>query len=396
MRLTQDNLLAEFMRAGELQTAGRLAEAAALWAEVARAAPQSAEAHANHAATLLELGAFEAAEREVRQAVALVPEAAWAHYHLGRFFHMTRRWAEAEAAYLQALRLEPRDPKVRLALGYLHLGLGDYARAWPFYEARSQVAGQNAERLALPGEWLGEALAGRRLLIWPEQGFGDQIQFARFAPVLRDLGAEVTLVAPPNLTPLFAGLGVGLLDQWMDLVLPPTDAWSLLLSIPGRLGTTLETLPSAPYLAAPADRRAQWRGFAPKGGVGVVWRGRPTHGADRHRSLPSKDLLKPLAEAGANLIDLTQAEGDFADLAAMVEQLDLVVTVDTAIGHLAGALGKPCWLLLPWFRTDWRWLQDREDSPWYPQHRLFRQPTFGDWASPIAAVAEAWRAQFGS
>ncbi|HEX3699505.1 MAG TPA: glycosyl transferase family 8, partial [Phenylobacterium sp.] len=154
--------------------------------------------------------------------------------------------------------------------------------------------------------------------------------------------------------------------------------------------------PAAPYLSVPAERQARWRGFAPPGSVGVVWRGRATNDADRHRSLPAFDLLAPLAEAGARLIDLTEAKGDFADLAAMIDQLDLLVSVDTAAAHMAGALGKPCWLLLPWFRTDWRWLQDRSDSPWYPRHRLFRQPAFGDWASPIAEAAEAWRAQFGS
>jgi hypothetical protein len=183
-----------------------------------------------------------------------------------------------------------------------------------------------------------------------------------------------------------------LLDQWSDLVLPPTDLWTLLLSIPGRLGTTLQDLPPAPYLKVGEARRARWAGHAPKGAVGIAWRGRATNGADRHRSLPSKELLAPLAAAGAPLLDLGDVEGDFADLAAVIEQLDLVVSVDTATAHLAGALGKPCWVLLPWFRTDWRWLDGRDDSPWYPSVRLFRQPAFGDWAGAIEALVAAYRA----
>jgi tetratricopeptide (TPR) repeat protein len=397
MRLTQDNIEAEFMRAGALQQAGRAAEAAELWAEIVAAAPGSPEARANLGAVLTDLGRFAEAEAELRRAGQMRPDAAWAHYHLARLFHLTRRWAEAEAAYRAALARAPGDPKTRLALGQLYLTLGDYPRGWPLYDARSEIPSQNAAKPALPGEWAGEPLAGKRLLIWPEQGFGDQIQFARFAPALQAMGAEVTLVAPPELAALFAGLGVTVVEQGAPpAALPSPDHWTLPLSIPGRLGTTLATLPQPPYLAAPPDRRAGWAGHAPKGTVGVAWRGRSTHGNDAHRSLASLETLAPLAAAGATLLDLSDPVGDFADLAAVVEGLDLVVSVDTALAHLAGALGKPCWVLLPWFRTDWRWLAEGEASPWYPSIRLFRQPALGDWASPIAALADAYAAQFGS
>jgi tetratricopeptide (TPR) repeat protein len=396
MRLTQDNIQAEFMRAGALQQAGRLEEAAALWAEIVAAAPGSPEARANLGAALLELGRFAEAEAELRRALAMAPDAAWAHAGLGRLHLLTHRWAEAEAAYEAALALAPDDPKARLALGHLCLMRGDYARGWPLYEARSDVPSQNAPRLNLANEWRGELLVGKRLLVWPEQGFGDQIQFARFAPVLQAAGAEVTLVAPPELTALFAGLGVAVAEQQAGpMTLPTPDYWSLLLSIPGRLGTTLETLPQPPYLSAPADRRAKWAGHAPNGAVGVAWRGRATQG-NAHRALPSRAALQPLEDAGATLLDLSDPVGDFADLAAIVEQLELVVTVDTALAHLAGALGKPCWVLLPWFRSDWRWLDGRDDSPWYPSLRLFRQPGFGDWGSAISALAAAYAAQFRS
>jgi tetratricopeptide (TPR) repeat protein len=397
MRLTQDNIGAAFMRAGGLQQDGRLAEAAALWREIVAAAPQSPEARANLGGALVELGEFDAAEAELRRAVAMKPDAAWAHYHLGRLFLLTHRWAPAEAAFEAALARAPGDAKTRLALGQLRLLLGDYARGWPLYEARKEIPSQNAAPLSLPNEWAGEPLFGKRLLVWPEQGFGDQIQFARFAPVLQAMGAEVTLAAPSELTALFATLGVRIADQAEGpLNQPAPDSWTLLLSIPGRLGTTLETLPQPPYLSVPADRRARWAGHAPPGAVGVAWKGRASHGNDAHRSLPSPEALAPLARAGAQLFDLSEPLGDFADLAAVVEGLDLVVTVDTALAHLAGALGKPCWVLLPWFRTDWRWLEGRDDSPWYPSLRLFRQPSFGDWDGAIGALAAAYAAQFRS
>jgi len=393
MRLTQDNIQAEFLRAGGLQQAGRWAEAAVLWREIAAAAPRSAEAAANLGGTLLELGAFEPAEAELRRAAALRPEAPWAHYNLGRALLLTRRWDAAEAEFQAALALAPHDPKTRLGLAHLRLMRGDYAAGWPLYEARTEIPSQHARRPDWPGEWRGEPVAGRRLLVLPEQGFGDQIQFARFAPVLRDLGADVTLAAPPELTALFASLEVEVLPQTAEP--RPDDLWTLLLSVPGKLGVTLDNLPAAPYLAPPPERRIPPQDRPPKGAVGVIWRGRPTPG-NTHRSLPSLDALAPLAEAGATLVDLSDPVGDFAAMAAVIETLDLVVSIDTAGAHLAGALGKPCWLMLPWFRSDWRWLQDRADSPWYPSMRLFRQPAFGAWDPVVAEVANAWRAQFRS
>jgi tetratricopeptide (TPR) repeat protein len=394
MRLTQDNIEAEFMRAGSLQGEGRWAEAAALWREIVAAAPASAEARANLGGALLELGEFEAAEAELRRAVADRPQASWAHYNLGRLFLLTHRFAEAEAALQAALALAPGDAKTRLGLAHLYLLQGDTKRGWPLYEARTEITSQNARKPDLPREWAGEPPAGKRLLIWPEQGFGDQIQFARFAPLLAEQGVDVTLVAPPELTALFASLGVRVIEQQAGpMAVPDFDHLTLLLSIPGRLGTTLADLRQPPYVAAPEDRRAKWAGHAPKGSVGVVWRGRPTPG-NTQRALPSLDALKPLADAGARLLDLSDPIGDFADLAAVIEQLDLLVTVDTAAAHLAGALGKPCWVMLPWFRSDWRWLEGRDDSPWYPSVRLFRQPRFGDWDAVVAAVARAYAAQF--
>ncbi len=313
---------------------------------------------------------------------------------MASLLHKTGRWREAEVHYAKALELAPDDARLRTDFGHLLLGLGDFARGWPLYESRKDLMGYGSERLPLANEWQGEPISGRSLLVWPEQGFGDQIQFARFAPVLQEAGADVTLVCPPELAGLFAELPVRIVERTGSLTLTPPDHWTLALSAPRHLGLSLADISGAPYLRAPAERRNRWTGYASGRAVGVAWRGRSTHPNDSHRSLPSADLLTtPLREAGMTTVDLTNPVGDFADLAAIVEQLDLVVTVDTALAHLAGAMGKECWVLLPWFRQDWRWFQDRDDSPWYDSVRLFRQTADGDWGPVLDRIAAAAQAR---
>lgn len=393
MGLTNETILAAYQQAVALQVAGALPAAAELWRQIVEAAPTSAEAWRNFADVLTGLGDFPQAEQAYRQAVARKPDAAWSQHGLAGFLHKTGRWRDAAPFYAAALALTPDDAELRTDFGHLQLGLGDFAAGWSLYESRKGLKGQGSDPLPLPNEWQGEPVAGHRLLIWPEQGFGDQIQFARYAPILRDLGAEVTLVCPPELCPLFAELPVRVVAQTKSLTIETPDYWTLALSIPGRLGVVLGDLEGAPYLRAPAAYRQKWAGRALRRGVGVAWRGRRSHANDAHRSLPSAGVLEPLRQAGAELVDLTEPVGDFADLAALIEQLDLVVTVDTAVAHVAGALGKRCWVMLPWFRQDWRWFQGRNDSPWYAGHRLFRQGANEDWTSVADRVAEAWRAE---
>jgi len=189
----------------------------------------------------------------------------------------------------------------------------------------------------------------------------------------------VTLACSPPLVRLFRCLKVPLLAISPALRPPRADFHSLMMSLPGRLGATLETLPPAPYLSAPSGPRTS--------GVGFVWRGNPEHPNDAARSMPSPDVLDPL-RAHAELIDLQAPKGDFLDTARRIQGLDLVITVDTAMAHLAGALGVPCWVMLPAHWTDWRWLRGRDDSPWYGSVRLYRQPEPGDWASVVARMAE--------
>lgn len=289
-------------------------------------------------------------------------------------FH-TGGYEAATASLVAALRVRPDDLRAVAALGMVLLGRGLYAQGWPLYEARKAVDPTPLDGGALP-EWEGGPLEGRRLLVWPEQGLGDEIQMARYIPLLAP-AAQVTLACSPSLARLFEQLGVTVVPKGDVAPPPPADVYVRNFSLPGLLGTTLETIPPAPYLRAPADPK--------RGGVGFVWRGDPTHRNDARRSLPSPSLLDPLGDV-APLVDLQQPRGDFLDTAERIQALDLVVTVDTSMAHLAGALGVPCWVMLPAHGTDWRWLRGRSDSPWYPSLRLYRQATPGDWAEVIGRM----------
>jgi hypothetical protein len=227
---------------------------------------------------------------------------------------------------------------------------------------------------------MGEPLAGKRILVFGEQGFGDQIMFARFLAPLRALGVDAVYVCSPVLTGLFPGSVPGA----ERAVLPSADYWVLVGSLPLRLGlTTLDDLP------APVDLGMTLRGG---GGVGVVARGRPTHPHDTIRSLQPPFAARLLALPGAvSLHPDDTAARDFRQTAEIVAGLDLVVTVDTSVAHLAASMGKPVWVLLQGLDTDWRWLRDRSDSPWYPTVRLFRQPAPGDWGSVLDAVEAAFQ-----
>ncbi|HEV2531751.1 glycosyltransferase family 9 protein, partial [Phenylobacterium sp.] len=254
-----------------------------------------------------------------------------------------------------------------------------YAQGWPLYEARHDIPELGAPRPDLPfPQWRGEDLAGKRLLIFGEQGFGDQIMFARFAPWLAARGAEVTLLCNPLLERLFGALGVAVRAMSGRVEFPDPDAWVASGDVAGRAGVTLETLPNAAYLRGAARS---------SGGIGVAARGNPRHANDANRSLPPEQAARLLALPGA--LDLDPAAtraGDFQDTADLIAGLDLVISVDTSVAHLAAAMGKPVWILIPTLMTDWRWGEAGETTPWYPTARLRRQPAPGDWASVIDAV----------
>lgn len=318
----------------------------------------------------------------------MTPAQAAQHLHdRGGGHKLAGRLAQAEADFRAALALEPGRADTRWALGTVLLALGRYAEGFPLLEARHEVATFVRRRPDLPyPEWTGGEVAGRRILIWPEQGFGDQIQSARFAPLLRDRGAEVTLLCSPVLARLFGRLGVHVVAAAGAVEFPDPDGWVMSESIAGRLGVTPDTVPNRPYLTFPEPpaRSGRLR-------VGLVTAGNPTHPNDAWRSLSPAEAAR-LRALPAEMVSLHPEDSgarDFLDTAEIVAGLDLVVSVDTAVAHLAGALGKACWVMIPAFNTDWRWMQDRTDSPWYPSMRLFRQTAPGDWTGVMAQIEDA-------
>jgi hypothetical protein len=300
-------------------------------------------------------------------------------------------------------------------LSNLLLRQGRFEEGWSRLEARnlcvSQVAG-----LSMP-RWRGEPLDGQSILVVYEAGFGDVIQFCRYVTQLKSQGAAfITLLCHPPLKTLLKSLqGVDEVAGFDEVISPSGwDVWTPLLSIAHYCKTRLDTIPAKiPYLHAPPDLVEKWSAALPERSalrVGLVWRGNPLFENDADRSLPGLEVLAPLgAVSGVTFISLQKGEAEnevcltglslikpdrplvnFAETAALVSHLDLVISVDTAVAHLAGALGKPCWLMLPEYKTDWRWLNERPDTPWYPGvMRLFRQTQMGDWTDVISEVVRS-------
>jgi hypothetical protein len=295
------------------------------------------------------------------------------------------------------------------------LTLGRFAEGWRELETRWRI-GQDAGG-RLPGDlWTGGEVAGRSILVHAEQGFGDILQFVRCVPMLHARGAKVTVVCPPELKRLLASVeGIERLVV-RGAPAPATDLQTMLLTLPAGLGVTLETVPArVPYLRPPAEVASRWRerlrSETGRRRVGLAWAGNPRQHNDRNRSM-SLAAMTPLLDVpgityyslqkgqaseqlrglpkSAEVIDLAPDLVDFAETAAVIEQLDLVITVDTSVAHLAGALGRPVWTLLT-HAADWRWMLDREDSPWYPTMRLFRQKTRGNWTEVVDRVAHELR-----
>jgi tetratricopeptide (TPR) repeat protein len=395
------------------------------------------------------LGRPEAALELAQRMIAQAPDRAASHAALAVALADLERWDEAADACLQALALEPENGSAASILcgieihrghadaaeragraaiarapdnavahwNFAHALLtnGKFREGWAEYEWRWRTGMLDKEKRAWPWpEWQGEALQGKRLLVHAEQGFGDTLQFARLLPLLKARGATLLLEAQRELIALFAGLaGVDRLIPRGD-AFPAVDFQIPLMSLPHRLALTLENIPAAiPYLAADPARIAVWAERLkdrPGPRIGLCWQGGRGHDVDHWRSA-SLALFAPLIEAApaASFVSLQKQEdraeiaaaglegrvhsvaaelGDFADTAGLLANLDLVVTVDTAVGHLAGAMGKPVWLILA-EAPDFRWMRDRADSPWYPFHRLFRQRRRGDWRAPVADIAAA-------
>lgn len=403
---SHSNLGAFLKQLGELETA------CAYQQRAVDIAPHSAQAHSNLGNTLGALGQWERAVSHAQRAVGLAPGAAEYHYNLGVALREVTRYDDALAAFRQAQMLAGKHLKAELHIALTELLTGDMPAGWQHYDCRwDQVDAKEKRREFGVPAWQGEDLTNKTLLVHAEQGFGDSFQFLRFVPELAQRGARIVLVVQPEVHSLAARLqGVHALVA-SGAPLTPFDLHIPMLGIPAALGTRVETIPAAiPYLSPDANRLDAWQrklGPPTRYRVALVWAGRPTHGNDANRSIALANLMPLLQLQNVDFFALQKGPAvaqcqhlppdahlrvldadihDFEDTAALLACMDELVTVDTSVAHLAGALGCRTRLLLPQV-PDWRWLTERHDSPWYPQMRLYRQHRRGDWSEPVSALA---------
>jgi tetratricopeptide (TPR) repeat protein len=451
--LAPDEAVVQYNLGVVLQLLGRTEEAASAWRQATRLEPDYADAWFNLAKAFGDLDLVGEARIAYRRLLELAPEHAPARYNLGNLLHRAGRYADAVEALRRATAVAPdyAEAWANLALSLAKAGhmaeaiatsehalalapelveahwnfsqilllAGRLRRGFEEYEWRWRRPETPPRAFATPA-WDGAPLDGRTILLYAEQGLGDTIQFVRYAPLVRARGGRVVLEAHPELVWLLRGIdGVEQVIGRGDAP-PAVDCQAPLMSLPRVFGTTLESIPAdVPYLrpAAPPVPRWAARPSCPR--IGLCWQGSPVNRYDRERSIPLPLLARLSGSPGISFVSLQKGAGEeqldglpeaaaierlgpdfdagsdaFRDTVALLETLDLVITVDTALAHLAGALARPVWLLLP-EPPDWRWLRGQPDSPWYPTMRLFRQPVAGDWASLIEALRRALADRFG-
>jgi Flp pilus assembly protein TadD len=406
-----------YKRANALRNVGRLEEAIAGYDDAIARKPDYAYAYCNRGVVQKSLGMFEAALASFDKAAALDPTDTLVPYNRALLLQEQGRWEEALGSYDQAIAIDPGHADAHFNRAMAQLFRGDFANGWRGFEWRWK----NAARLGIGAPssfseplWLGEQpLAGKRLLLQSEQGLGDTLQFCRYATLCAVQGATVILEVQPALVELLRTLqGVSQVIA-KGTPLPAFDYHCPLLSLPLAFGTTLDTIPAAPkYLSTDAVKVAQWRealGARSRPRVGLVWSGNPNNLIDTRRSIPLSQWVPHLPrefhyfclqnevraadQATLAAHPFIMSVGDFpnfASTASFCECLDIVVCVDTSVAHLCAALGQRTWMLLPCV-PDWRWMRDREDSPWYPSMRLYRQSVAGDWEGVFRRVASDLR-----
>ncbi len=407
LRLAPRRVDVHLVRGQVLAQMGRIDVALQAFETVISIQPGHLDAHLRRGTCLMLLGRMDEALIEFDAVLRVQPNQLEALTNQGWTLEQVGRFGAAHRAYSNAVQAAPEHPRTHWNHALSLLLHGDFSRGWEEFEWRWQTDDYPAPRRQFTQPtWDGTELEGRRILIHVEQGFGDSIQFARYLPSVAERGGRVIVECKAPLVPLLERLDCVEEVATYGEDLPAFDVHLPILSLPRVFRTTLENIPAAvPYFPAPRSNADRKR-------VGLVWAGHPRHPRDRERSIALAQLRSLVAipgiewvslQVGERARDLNAVPGfdavenrtheltDFAKTADCVGALDLVISVDTAVAHLAAALAKPTWILLP-FKPDWRWMLDREDSPWYPTARLFRQATPADWAPVVGRVAEALRA----
>lgn len=382
--------------------------------------PDNKMAYCNLGVAYTKLDRLDDAKDVLKNAIRIDPSYTEAYANLCETYKFRGEYVKAQECCIQALRIDPEHVQTHWNQSILMLLQGDFKRGFKAYEWRWKRQNTLVRSIDSGERWTGQPLQGKTIFVYEEQGLGDTIQFMRYLPFIRNLGGKVILEVLSPLVRLVENFR-GFDRLWVARRSVDTRAVDRfdyhvpMMSLPGLFQTTLETVPAeTSYLKADPGLSAVWRRRIGSGNafkIGVVWAGSPDHNNDRNRSVllsrfkPIRDmenvmmfsLQKDKYEKWTDLDpsvlfqkDLGEEIGDFADTAAIIDNLDLVITVDTSVAHLAGAMGKKTWILLP-FYPDWRWLLDREDTPWYPSMRLFRQPDHGEWGTVIERVTSELR-----
>lgn len=391
-----------YLRGTALSALARPHEARAALTTAVTLDPSHAAAWLNLGNAHVDLDDLVTAEAHCRRALALDPASIAAHVSLGFILAAQGRVAEGREALEEAIRREPDNPRAHWNLAVAALLAGDLPGGFAEYEWRKRHDQFRRDFIDLPGPvWDGDAPRGRTILVHAEQGFGDTIQFARYLPLIAGRGGVPVLACEPSMIPLLATIGdAQIVSKFAPL--PRYDAWIDQMSLPRVFGTTLDTIPlPGGYLTAdPALTEALRATLPPGRRIGLAWSGNKLHRNDRRRTPPVEAFGPLVAHGGCHFVSLVpnatlpgvalppRPLADYAETAALIAALDLVIAVDTSVAHAAGAMGLPTWLLLP-HAPDWRWLLNRTDTPWYGSLRLFRQPSPGDWGSVIASVGAA-------